>query len=282
MNVKSYAKINLSLRVVGRRDNGYHDLEMINLPIDLHDILEISVLPMGIPDTFVTCDDIRLNSMRANLCTKAIAAMREKYHFKQNFRIHIHKEIPFAAGLGGGSSNAAATMKAINSILKLGATDEELAEIGLRLGADVPFFIYTKPSKVTGIGEKIEPIKVKKTYHCLIVKPTKGLSTDDVYRVCDNFQRYNIDTEKILEGLRTGNELLIEQNMGNDLMAPASSLCPEVGEIYSQLRKEGFGIACMSGSGSSLFALSTDPKKVRDAYKRFEKTNYTVIVTKTL
>ncbi len=282
MNVKSYAKINLSLRVVGRRENGYHDLEMVNLPIELHDILEISILPDGSPDTFVTCDDIRLNSMRANLCTKAIAALRAKYRFKENFRIHIHKEIPFAAGLGGGSSNAAATMMALNKLLKLGATESELAEIGLSLGADVPYFIYTKPAKVTGIGEIIEPIKVKKTYYCLIVKPEKGLSTDDVYKKCDSFQRYEINTDKIIEGLRLGDDLLIEQNMGNDLMPPASSLLPDVGEIYSQLRKAGFGIACMSGSGSSLFALSTDAKKVRDVYRRFEKTNYTAIVTKTM
>lgn len=282
MNIKSNAKINLSLKVLGRRENGYHDLEMINLPLELHDTLEIALLPKEVPDTFITCDDIRLNSLRANLCHKAIEAMREHYKFKQNFRIHIHKEIPFAAGLGGGSSNAAATMLAVNSLLKLKATTEELCEIGLKLGADVPFFIINKPSKVMGIGEIIEPIKVKKKYHCIIVKPEKGLLTSEVYAACDNSQKHHIDTEKIIQGLREGNDLLIEENMGNDLMPVAEKMLPDVGEIYSLLRKNGFGIACMSGSGSSLFALTSDAKKAKDVYHKLEKTNYTVILTSTL
>ena len=282
MNVKSHAKINLSLKITGKRENGYHDLEMINLPLELHDTIEISLLPPGSPDTFITCDDIRLNSMRANLCQKAIEAMRAKYRFKENFMIHIHKEIPFAAGLGGGSSNAAATMLAVRKMLKLKATDEELEEIGLKLGADIPYFFLSKPAKVTGIGETIEPIKVKKKYFCLIVKPEKGLSTDSVYAICDRFQRYNIDTDKIIEGLAEGNDLLIEHHIGNDLMAPAESLLPEISEIYAILRKSGFGIACMSGSGSSVFALTADQKKAKELYHKLEKTNYTVILTSVL
>ena len=180
------------------------------------------------------------------------------------------------------TSNAAATMIAINTMLKLKASQEELCEIGLKLGADVPFFIINKPSKVTGIGEVIEPIKVKKQYHCIIIKPEKGLLTSEVYARCDDSQKHHIDTAKVIQGLREGNDLLIEENMGNDLMPVAEKMLPEVGEIYSLLRKNGFGIASMSGSGSSLFALTADAKKARDVYHKLEKTNYTVILTNTL
>lgn len=275
MIIKSYAKINLSLKVVGLRSDGYHDLQMVMLPLDLFDAIEIEKMPFS-PDSFVTCDDIELANLHENLCKKSLEAMRAKYKFKDNFTIRIHKEIPFAAGLGGGSSNAAAVMLAVNQLLHLKATNDDLIEVGKSVGADVPFFLLNKPALVEGIGEKVTPIQVKTPYECLIVKPQKGLSTKDVYAISDKFQKARIDTDGVIKGLATGDDLLIAKSIGNDLMLPAESLLPDVGVVYDALCKEGFTIVSMSGSGSSVFALSRDNHKCHEAAKKYTKQGYIV------
>lgn len=280
MIVKSYAKINISLKVLGKREDGYHDLEMVMLPLELHDIIDITKLGPN-QDTYIVCDDIRLNS-KNNICKKALDLLREKYKFTENFLIQIHKEIPMMAGLGGGSSNAAAILTSLNKILNLKIKEEELIELAKTLGADVPFFIKNKPCLVEGIGEKMTEIPVKFPYFCLIVKPQKGLSTVDVFKKCDNFPRLDINTELVLEGLKKDDLLLVKKGFGNDLMGTSISLLPDIGEIYSKLREDGFDVSLMSGSGSSLFALSKDAKKVKEAYKKYVRKGYDVRLTRVI
>jgi 4-diphosphocytidyl-2-C-methyl-D-erythritol kinase len=279
--VKSYAKINVSLRVVSKRDDGYHGLEMVNLPLELHDVIEIERVPNGV-DTFVTCDDVALSKTHRNLCTKAVEAMRGAYGFKDNFNIAIHKEIPFAAGLGGGSSNAAAVMMALVTLLHLKADPNKLNEIGLSIGADVPFFLLNKPAYVTGIGEKLQIISVKKQYNCLIVKPQKGLSTTDVFAVADNFERTAIETQGVLKALANGDNALLAQSIGNDLYAPARSLLPEVSKVVEGLKADGLSIVCMSGSGSSVYALSDDAKLLGKIARKYMAAGYIVRLTRTM
>jgi 4-diphosphocytidyl-2-C-methyl-D-erythritol kinase len=279
--MKSYAKINLSLRVLGKRDDGYHELEMVNLPLDLHDVIEIEKQPDA-SDTFITCDDIGLANARHNLCTKAVDAMRKEFGFKDNFTIAIHKEIPFAAGLGGGSSNAAVVIQALVSLLHIKTTPEVLNRIGQSLGADVPFFFLNHPALVTGIGEKMEAIPVKKSYNALIVKPKEGLSTTDVFAVCDKFERSPIDTASVRKALASGDNALLASSIGNDLYLPAKSLLPKVEDVVTSLKKDGFSIVSMTGSGSCVFALSDDAKKIKDCAKKYEHAGYVVRVTKTL
>jgi len=278
--VKSYAKINVSLRVLSKRDDGYHELEMVNLPLELHDAIEIERVPNAV-DTFVTCDDIGLSKTHHNLCKKAVDAMRQEYGFKDNFNIAIHKEIPFAAGLGGGSSNAAAVMMALVSLLHIKADPAKLNQIGLSIGADVPFFLLNKPAYVTGIGEKLQLIPVKKSYNCLIVKPQKGLSTTDVFAVADNFERTAIETQGVLQALASGDNALLAKSIGNDLYAPAKSLLPEVGKIVDSLKNDGISIVCMSGSGSSVYALSDDAKLLGKAARKYLDLGYVVRLTRT-
>lgn len=278
---KSYAKINLSLKVVGKNQEGYHLLEMVNLPLELHDVIEINRDDHA-SSTHTICDDVALNNHRHNLCTKAVEAMREKYKFKENFLISIHKEIPFAAGLGGGSSNAAAVIKSLATLLKINATKEDLVSIGLDIGADVPFFLDNKPAKVTGIGEIVEPIQVKKQYFCLVVKPEEGLSTKAVYEICDNFGHADIDTESVIRALKEGDDDLLAKSIGNDLYSPAAKLLPEVKTIVDSLKGYGLTISGMSGSGSACFALSTDMKLLKAAYKHFEKDGYIVKLAKVI
>ncbi|MBR1847309.1 MAG: 4-(cytidine 5'-diphospho)-2-C-methyl-D-erythritol kinase [Bacilli bacterium] len=280
MVIKSPAKINLALQILGTREDGYHLLRMVNLPLELHDVIEIETLPYY-NDTYVTCDELRLLSLRSNLCTRAVDAMRERFGFKNHFMIHIHKEIPFAAGLGGGSSNAAVVILAINKILKLGLSLDELCEIALPLGSDIPFFIRGHAALAEGIGDKLTPINPKHKYFCLLVKPEQGLSTKDVYKNCDSFPRLPIDIDKVVEGLESGDEEMIAANFGNDLYPASCSLLPQVKSIVEMLRHDGFPIAAMSGSGSCCFALTLDAKKAKAEQKKLEKLGYDAIFTKT-
>lgn len=277
----SHAKINVSLKVLGKRDDGYHDLEMVNLPLELHDVIQIDRIPEG-TDTYIISDDHRLNVVRNNLCKKAVDALRAKYHFTDNFIIRIHKEIPFKAGLGGGSSNAATVLLALTQILKLKATKEDLIEIGKTIGADIPFFIENKPALVEGIGEKMTPIKVKLPMLCLLVKPIQGLATKDVFEVADNHPKMNIDTKGVIDGLKTGNYTLLAKSIGNDLMSSSVSMLPVIGEIFSMLRKDGFDVSMMSGSGSCLYCLGTNVRKFKEAAKKYTKMGYIVKLTKIL
>jgi 4-diphosphocytidyl-2C-methyl-D-erythritol kinase len=254
---------------------------MVNLPLELHDVIEIQKTPNA-PDTFITCDDIGLANLRHNLCKKAVDAMRAEYHFRDNFIIQIHKEIPFAAGLGGGSSNAAAVMMALVTLLHIQTDPAVLSKVGVAIGADVPFFLVSKPAYVTGIGEQITPISVKNSYDCLLVKPVKGLSTTDVFAIADGFPKSSIDIQNVIKALKTGDDSLLAQSIGNDLYAPAVSLLPEIKTIVESLKKDGFSIVGMTGSGSSVFALATDQKKIKETGKKYERLGYIVRTTKTL
>jgi len=280
--LKSYAKINLSLRVIGKREDGYHLLEMVFLPLDLHDVIELSKIP-GARDTYITCDDIGLTNQRHNLCMKAVEAMRAEFHFTDQFSIHIHKEIPFAAGLGGGSSNAAVVMMGIAKLLHLNTNTQTLTKVALTIGADVPFFFLAKPAKVSGIGEIVEQVPCKKQYFCLIVKPEEGLKTKDVYAKDDGFFNDSpLLTSSVLRGLANGDDELIAKSIHNDLFEPAKAILPLVGDIVTSLRNDGFPISNMSGSGSACFALSTDLKKIKEAARRYDKKGLITVITKTL
>ena len=174
MYVKAYAKINAYLDVKSKREDGYHDLDMVMLPLELHDSIQISFLPFS-KDSYITCDHVELQETKYNLINLTIAEMKKRYKIKDSFSVVVHKEIPISAGLGGGSSNAAATIRAINQLCKLNLSDEEKINLGKSLGADVPFCLDNVPARVGGIGENLKPFKLKKKYHVIIIKPEQGL-----------------------------------------------------------------------------------------------------------
>lgn len=281
MDLQSYSKINLSLRVLNRKEDSYHNLEMVTLPLALHDVIEMS-LDKYSEDTHITCDDIGLSNVHHNLCTKALEAMRKEFGFKENFHIAIHKEIPFAAGLGGGSSNAAAVMKGIVTLLQIKTDQETLDRVGASIGADVPFFLHGKAALVEGIGDVLTPISVKRAYYCLLVKPKEGLSTKAVFEACDSFQRTPIETKEVLQALEMGDDDLLAHSIGNDLFEPACSILPKVRDVVTTLREKGFPISSMTGSGSSCFALSNDLKKLKETARFFLDQGYFATVTKTI
>ena len=269
-SVKSYAKINISLRVKSKMENGYHELDSIMVPIELHDSIVISPL-YNRNDSFVTVDDFSNGLIHYNLAGSAIDALEKKYGVHKCFRIYIHKVIPMQAGLGGGSSNAAFTLRAINQILKLGASDEELIEIATPLGADIPFFIKCQPSRCGGIGEKIQPIEIKNNYHVLIVKPNEGVSTKECFKIADNKPYPEVDVDKVVEALRIGDDDMLAEYMGNSLQPSAIELVPEIQTIIDYLKEQGLKLVMMSGSGSSVFALSTDKSILKRVQKQIDE-----------
>lgn len=280
LHIRSYAKINLCLNITGKREDGFHELDMIMLPISLHDSLIVSKLNKSI-DNFVTVDDFSIGSFTYNLATFAIDKLQSVYHFNEKFRVLIHKVIPIQAGLGGGSSNAACTMKAVNTLLNLGATEEQLMEYGKELGADIPFFVKCKPARCRGIGEIIDPIEIKNNYYVLLVKPEMGCSTREVYQTADTMDLAVCDMDKVIKALAEGDDDLLAESIANSLQAPAISLVPVIQEIINELKESGLKIVQMTGSGSAVFALSTDKKLLKKVLKKFEN-KYQVELAKVL
>ena len=281
MYVKAYAKINLFLDVLSKRDDGYHDLNMVMLPLELHDSIEIETSPV-LMDSFITTDHVDLQIAKFNLINKTLNEMKKRYGIKQNFIINVHKEIPISAGLGGGSSNSAAVIKAVKSLTKLKLDPAEEINLGASLGADVPFCLVNKPAHVEGIGEKVTPIPMKKKFEVLIIKPSQGLSTRKVFELADTMELEHGDINGVIEALKNDDEELLEKSMFNTLEKPSISLLPEIQKVKDELKKAGFKIVMMSGSGSSVFALTTNKRFALMKYHEFEKKGYEVHLTKTL
>ena len=278
--IKSYSKINLCLNVVNKREDGYHELDMVALPLELHDTILFTELKTA-PDHYVTIDDFSLGLFKYNIATKTIEAMENKYKFQNKFRVSIHKVIPMQAGLGGGSSDAATVIHALNSYLKLNMTDEDKLKIATKIGADVPFFIFNKPARCKGIGEKVTFINVKNDYYALIVKPEQGCSTQTVFEISDSMNLKVCDVDKVISALETGDDDLLANSISNSLEEAAISLVPEIQVIKQKLKIAGLNIVQMTGSGSAVFALSTDKKLIKSVAKQLEN-QYLVEVTKVI
>ncbi len=278
MIVKAYAKINIALNVVNKREDGYHELDMVMVPLDLHDSLDIDIVPPSF-DTLVTCDDYDLINEDYNLATIAINKMRQFYGFKESFRVHIHKRIPMSAGLGGGSSDSAAVIRGIVSLLKLKVKDSDIIQICRSIGSDVPFFYEQIPARVRGTGETLLPLKVKKQYYVLLIKPKQGLSTKTVFETYDKDPTVPRDINPVIKALETGDDGLLEVSIFNQLEKAAMSLCNDVTIIKEELKKDGMNIVAMSGSGSAVYALHDQVRKLEKIAHKYVKLGHKVLLT---
>ena len=281
--MKAYAKINLGLNIIDKdKKDSYHTVDMINLPIELHDRIEIEMLPYGF-DTLITSDDRELPTDEKNIVYKVEKALREKYNYQQKFRIHIHKSIPVGAGLGGGSADGAAVLIGLNKLLKLKLSTAELCEIGMKIGSDIPFSIRNAPMRVQGKGNILTPVKMKKSYNILILSPKKVLSTKEVYIKYDEVgasPSSNIDG--LIEALATDNEKLMHESLGNQLEKAAIEIYPELIQIKQSMENEGLKPSMMTGSGSTLFYISNNLKLMRKAYTTLKEKGFNVVLTKTI
>lgn len=283
MIIKAFAKINLAIDVKKKDENGYHDIDMVTLPITLHDILEMEQL-ISRHGIFITSDDPSLICDEGNLAFKALKAMEDNFSFSKGYRIQIYKRIPMNAGLGGGSADAAGIIRAICKLYNMDAHDPKIIKVARSIGSDVPFCLLNKPARVLGTGENIIPLDSKLDYHVIIVKPHKGLSTKDVYEKYDTIpeeEREHPDISALIDAIKIGDEQKMFENMKNGLYKPASLLCPVISGILNDFKKMGFPLYSMTGSGNACFALSKDLEQIEKAKNYFTSLNYITITAST-
>lgn len=259
MKIKAYGKINLSLNVLQRREDGYHDLDMIMAPISLHDTLDVE---LSETDTFTS--NIKMEFTLENTICKAIELMRDAYGIKECFQVHIEKRIPMQAGLAGGSADGAAMLMAINELCKLQISEKELSVIALKIGADVPFCLKNQICRVRGIGEKLEPIETQLEYKVLLVKPQSGVSTKEAYENIDFDTCIHPNIEEALSRLKD-NDSSFTKYLGNTLEASAMKVNKEIIEVKRKMSDFPFDCVMMSGSGSCVFGLTTDQGIISNA-----------------
>lgn len=281
--IKAYAKINLALNVYDRRENGYHDVDMITVPLELHDIIELEMLPKGY-ESYITSDDASLPTDESNLSWIAFQRLKEELGLDKNFMIHINKRIPMCAGLGGGSADAAAVINAMMKAVKMKVDPVRLVNIAGTIGGDVAFCLFNRPARCRGIGEQLDFFTMKKKYFVLLIKPSQGVSTGQAYYDFDNLnpkpEPSNIPL--LIEALEEGNEEIIAREMKNSLQNCAVRLVPEIREIIDRLKADGFPMTMMSGSGSTVFTLCSDPHKLMQEAKKFDHKNHMIVLTETL
>lgn len=283
MIIKAFAKINLAIDVKKKNENGYHDIDMVTLPITLHDILEMEQL-ISRHGIFITSDDPSLICDEGNLAFKALKAMEDNFSFSKGYRIQIYKRIPMNAGLGGGSADAAGIIRAICKLYNMDAHDPKIIKVARSIGSDVPFCLLNKPARVLGTGENIIPLDSKLDYHVIIIKPHKGLSTKDVYEKYDTIpeeEKEHPDISALIEAIKIGDEQKMFENMKNGLYKPASLLCPVISGILNDFKKMGFPLYSMTGSGNACFALSKDLEQIEKAKNYFTSLNYITITAST-
>lgn len=276
MKDRAYAKINLALDVFNVRDDGYHDIKSIMIPINFYDELEIRVVDV---DEYI-CNKPYIKFNEKNSIIKMIDIVKDKYNIDDHFYINLRKSIPTQAGLGGGTSDAGSALRILKKLYRLDLSKQEERDICVAVGADVLFNYYNKPAVVEGIGDIITPIEVKKKYHVLLVKPFKGVSTKQAYDnlnmdICDH---PNIDILK--KSLEEGT--CIDGLMSNSLEKPSLLLNKDVKIIKDLLIDNGCKNVLMSGSGSCVFAISEDEEEIKRLNEQVKNSKYFTRLTSTL
>lgn len=276
MKDRAYAKVNLALDVFNVRQDGYHDIRSIMVPIFFYDELEINIADV---DSF-DCNKTYVVDNPNNSIIKMIGAFKEKYNINDHYEIKLNKCIPTKAGLGGGTSDAGSTLRLLKKLYRINLSKEDERELCVKVGADVLFNYYNRPAVVSGIGDVVEPFTMAKQYHVLLVKPYHGVSTKEAYdkldmNVCDH---PNVDTLK--NALENGDS--INGLLGNSLEQPSLLLNKDVQTIKELLINNGASNVLMSGSGSTVFAISEDYDEIERLNNIVKDTKYFTRFTKTL
>ena len=254
LTLNSPAKINLFLRILRRRPDGYHELASLFQTIDLLDTIQISLDDRD----SVTCTDPSIPTDDSNLVMKAVQLYRKKTDLPVNVRIHIDKKIPSQAGLGGGSSNAATTLWGINELLKRPATQQQLQTWSSEIGSDIPFFFSDGTAYCTGRGERVLDQPSLKLPTMWIVKPAVGASTPAVYG------RLKLDQLQERDPIQSKHEMYIHPEYYNDLEGAAFEVVPQLKQLKANLLASGFTSVLLCGSGSSFFCIGEGNPKQKD------------------
>ena len=276
ITLKSHAKVNIGLRVLDQREDGYHNIHTIFQELSFHDTVTISKTDDGYE---LSSNDKNFPTDSSNTCSKAYVAAKVHYPDVAGIKIHVKKEIPQGSGLGGGSSNGATTLKGMNELYGLGLSNDELTELSLQVGADVPFFIHGGTQLGEGIGDQLTQLDIELPQSILVIIPGMHISTKWAY-------------SRLRKKLETGGKApnfagLIERSeipfqfFENDFEKIVFSTYPEIGLIKDQLLANKARFARLSGSGSAVFGLFDDDADARSAELLFSASNKTML-TRTL
>lgn len=280
MLIRANAKINLSLDIIGKREDGYHLLEMVMQSIDLYDEVQLDEIEEGI---VLDCDKNYIPLDNRNIAYKAAELLMRTFNLNKGVSVKISKNIPVAAGLAGGSTDAAAVLKGMNELFKLHLSEEELMALGLQLGADVPFCIKGGTCLCTGIGEKIEVLEPFSDQIVLLVKPPFGVSTREAYGgfELDKIKKH-VETRKLISAMDSKDLSLMNYHMRNLLENVILRKHPMVKNLKQSLMRLGAITSLMSGSGPTVYGLFDDLQKAKNAMVFFDKSGNEVILTKTI
>ncbi|MDR2017432.1 MAG: 4-(cytidine 5'-diphospho)-2-C-methyl-D-erythritol kinase [Syntrophobacterales bacterium] len=265
LSCASPAKVNLMLKVLSKREDGYHNLFSVVDVISLYDILHIKEEPSG--KVIVKDDRGLLPEGEQNTVFRAATLLRKQYGITRGVKIFIEKNIPIGSGLGGPSSNAATTLKALNMMWELQINDDVLMGLGAEIGADVPLFIHGGSCLMEGIGERITPVSLPRLWY-LVVYPDTILSTAEVYKRLKIVLTKGENDIKLTGNLATAYD--VSRILENDLEKVGTLICPTIKNVKARLMDSGSVGALMSGSGSSVFGIFENEEKARNALKSLE------------
>lgn len=267
--MKAYAKINLGLDVVRRLENGYHEVKMVMQTVGIYDVLDFQRTDGGI---VITTDSGELPTDENNLIYKAAKLMMEKYHINEGVKIHLEKHIPIAAGMAGGSTDAAAALKGMNRLFDLGCSLKDLMELGVKIGADVPYCVMGGTALAEGIGEKLTPLAPAPDCYVLVAKPDINVSTKYVYEHLDaqEISRHP-DIDGMVEAIAEESLQGILDRMENVLETVTVKAYPIIQTIKDRMKELGAINSLMSGSGPTVFGIFVEKDMARRAYDKLEE-----------
>ena len=270
MELKALGKINLGLDVLGRRENGYHDVRMVLQTLYLYD--QITIEKTEKPGIELSTNLFYLPVNENNLAYRAADLLMQEFGVEEGVKITLEKHIPVAAGMAGGSSNAAAVLYGINRMFSLGLSQEELMDRGVKLGADVPYCIMRGTVLAEGIGEILTPLPAMPRCTVLVAKPPISVSTKLVYEKLDAHEiEAHPDIDGVLEGLERQDLKKIASSMGNVLERVTVEEYPVIEKIKEMMKENGALNAMMSGSGPTVFGLYSDKRMAKEAAQKIKE-----------
>lgn len=275
LTLNANAKINLTLDILGTREDGYHEVAMIMQEISLHDTLSMGKINQGISLTIVIeGQQGTLPADESNLCWKAAALVQKEYNLQEGVEIHLTKRIPMAAGLAGGSADAAAVLKGMNHLFRLGMTEARLCELGARLGSDIPFCIMGGTMLATGRGEVLTRLPSFPRLSVVLAKPPVGVSTAWAYKTYDaGYDGPHPDNEAMLEAIHGGDAHKAAGLLCNVLEGVTETEHPVIADYKRLMMEHGAMASMMSGSGPTVFGLLREKQQawhLADTLKKYD------------
>ena len=283
ISVPAYAKINLSLRILNKRADGYHDLDTIFQTISLHDTIKIT--PKDNSEITLSSNDPRLPTDETNLVIRAAKSLRHRFATTKGAHLRLDKRIPIQGGLGGGSADAAVTLLALAHLWRLPATRQDLIGVGSQIGADVPYFFLGGTARGAGVGDKLAPLPDAPEQFLLIIKPNANTRTSEAYQALDARSLTTRNSKTILSSSPTRERFDSRSfaSLENDFEEVIFALEPEIARAKTALMRAGATAAALAGSGSSVFAIFDSEDAQRRAIQAIElETGWRVFPCKTV